>query len=367
MASGDAVSPETDAEERVMHIIDTDNVNGAYRAGMNLLNRSGTIEESRAGRVIVTPTPVTTLYRRPTERMLFDPVRDANPFFHIMESVWMLAGCNDGRWLDTYVRDFSSRFAEPDGLIHGAYGHRWRLHFGVDQLIRIRDLLYNDPGSRRAVLTMYDPRTDGDMEKRDIPCNTQVFFRVTRPPEPNLCGDMTMTVCNRSNDIIWGAYGANAVHMSIMGEIVAGLAGACLSSYYQISNNFHAYLDIFTRMHTTERSETADPYRWMVDSRPIIRKGEKQCMREEALSVLEDCVTFVSTPESEFLRVDGVKFRSSWFREVVLPMKITHALWKLGSSNEAIDSLDSIQASDIRTACQLWLSRRLVSRKTVVH
>ena len=31
----------------------------------------------------------------PTKELLFDPDRDANPFFHFMEGLWMLAGFND--------------------------------------------------------------------------------------------------------------------------------------------------------------------------------------------------------------------------------------------------------------------------------
>ena len=50
-----------------------------------------------------------------------------------------------------------------------------------------------------------------------------------------------MTVCNRSNDMIWGAYGANAVHMSILMEYVAVAVNAPMGSYYQISDSFHIY------------------------------------------------------------------------------------------------------------------------------
>jgi hypothetical protein len=47
---------------------------------------------SRAGDVLVAPHPVMSVTSIPTERVLFDPARDANPFFHLFESLWMLAG-----------------------------------------------------------------------------------------------------------------------------------------------------------------------------------------------------------------------------------------------------------------------------------
>ena len=126
-----------------MLVVQTRNVNHAYRQGVQLLLSQGDRETSRAGDVLVMNQPVTTVYSRPIERVLFDERRDANPFFHLAESIWMLAGRRDGKWLDTYVKDFSSRYAEPNGDIHGAYGYRWRNHFnGCDQLITIGEMLY---------------------------------------------------------------------------------------------------------------------------------------------------------------------------------------------------------------------------------
>ena len=50
-----------------------------------------------------------------------------------------------------------------------------------------------------------------------------------------------MSIVNRSNDMIWGAYGANAVHMSMLLEYMAAMTGFQVGIYYQISNNLHAY------------------------------------------------------------------------------------------------------------------------------
>jgi hypothetical protein len=48
-----------------------------------------------ATKVLVSQTPVVTCYSAPTQRVLFSPMRDANPFFHLMEALWMLAGRDD--------------------------------------------------------------------------------------------------------------------------------------------------------------------------------------------------------------------------------------------------------------------------------
>jgi thymidylate synthase len=212
------------------------NVAEALPKGLALLKKVGQEEDSRAGRVLVAPCPVMTVYDQPTERVLFAAERDANPFFHLAEALWMLAGRNDAAFLNQYVRDFGARFAQPNGVVHGAYGHRWREHFGRDQLDSIVTTLSAEPLSRQAVLTMWDPEADlGIKGLKDRPCNTQAYFRVHGHR-------LHMTVTCRSNDIIWGAYGANAVHFSILQEYLAARLGIGVGNYYQLSNNFHAYL-----------------------------------------------------------------------------------------------------------------------------
>ena len=68
------------------------------------------------------------------------------------------------------------------------------------------------------------------------PCNTQIYFWSRN-------GKLNMTVANRSNDMIWGAYGANAVHMSFLQEYVASMCGVKCGIYTQFTHNLHAYLD----------------------------------------------------------------------------------------------------------------------------
>jgi hypothetical protein len=215
------------------------NVCQALPQGVDLLVVSGTEQPSRDGPVLVAPEPVTTEYERPCERVLFSATRDANPFFHLFESMWMLTGSNDARWLDTYVRDFSARYAEADGTQHGAYGHRWRSHFDRDQLHDAIEVLRADPNSRQAVVGMWDPAADLGGSVRDRPCNLSVALRgrVRRGQR-----ELDITVFCRSNDIWMGAHGANAVHMSILQEYLAAHLGWPVGHYWQVSSDYHIYL-----------------------------------------------------------------------------------------------------------------------------
>ncbi|MFA7162018.1 MAG: hypothetical protein WC083_05555, partial [Candidatus Methanomethylophilaceae archaeon] len=119
------------------------NVNEAFRGLVDGV-ASGRIptrrETSRAGDVLRIPEPVLVAYERPWERVLFNPARDCNPFFHLLESFWMLRGARDVRtvaWANSRMREFS----DDGNVFHGAYGYRWRNHFGFDQLADIIDEL----------------------------------------------------------------------------------------------------------------------------------------------------------------------------------------------------------------------------------
>lgn len=207
----------------------------ALRSGVLFLADTGLVSESRNGPVLRAPGPVITEYMLPRRRVVFDPLRDANPVFHLMESLWMIAGRRDVAPLLEYNSTFD-QFAEEDGNQHGAYGYRWRRHFGFDQLESAILQLRENPLSRQVVLQMWSAEDDMNVIKRDRPCNTTIYFDFVNDA-------LNMTVCCRSNDMVLGAYGANVVHMSILHELVASGSKLKLGSYYQFSNNFHAYTE----------------------------------------------------------------------------------------------------------------------------
>jgi thymidylate synthase len=238
--------------------INARNVNTALEDGLNILEQHGIKSDSRNGAVLVAPWPMITVTRNPTERVLFSGLRDANPFFHLAEAFWMLAGANDTQSLTRFVPRMAD-FSDDGKTLNGAYGHRWRWHFGNDQLMTAIQELRNNPSSRRVVLAMWDGGTKikvfdedtgcesayaeiGDLDKaikgsKDVPCNTHIYF------DANKAGLLDMTVCCRSNDAVWGAHGANAVHFSVLHEFVARAAKLPLGKMYQFSNNYHIYTD----------------------------------------------------------------------------------------------------------------------------
>ncbi len=328
------------------------NVNNAFVQGMEMLKTNGVLDSSRVGDVIVLPYPVTTTYERPIERVLFSEQRDANPFLHLLESLWMLAGHNDVAYLTKFTKTFKG-FSDDGVTLNGAYGYRWRHHFGGDQLDWVINELRQNPNSRRATLQMWDAAVDpwvASQGSKDVPCNTNIYFRA-RPGN-----GLDMTVCCRSNDIIWGAYGANAVHMSMLHEYVARCCNMNIGVYYQVSNDFHAYVDLFEKYRIDDLAEEHkrhNPYGeasavplWL-----MINGAEKETWDM-------DLAMFMEEPTA-------VGFRNIFFRRVAVPMMAAHTAWKGGDIEAALEICEQMPDDlDWRLAAETFLHRRIKRRES---
>jgi thymidylate synthase len=321
-----------------MYVVYASNPDQGLYNGLRLLHEEGRRMDSRVGPVIAAPRPVTTVYSTPRDRVSLSALRDANPFFHLMEAVWMLAGRNDVEFVAKYAARMSE-FSDDGVTLNGAYGYRWRKHFDIDQLRWIAEDLKRDPNSRRAVLSMWDPRVDIDLAAKggkDVPCNTQVYFRLQTS---NL---LDMTVTCRSNDVVWGAYGANVVHFSVLLEAMAALIDCGVGIYYQVSNNYHAYIEredtkkLFARAHE------------LLEPRP-----------EMARVPIEDSI---------FTEIDDTSgWASNFFlKTVVQPMLLAHNEHKQGDTKAALSRLAGSRI-DWHVAGARWLERRLLNQKVAAE
>jgi hypothetical protein len=332
-----------------MLLLHNRNVEENYDVGVRQVRHIGAKSLSRAGEVLVAPYPVMSVYDNPTERVLLDPKRRANPFFHLFEALWMLSGSRDATLLDTYVSDFSKRFAEEGGGQHGAYGARWRSWFGTDQLNYVVGALEKDPNDRRVVISMWDTRTDlGNNVKKDLPCNTHIYPRIVD-------GRLDLTVCCRSNDIIWGAYGANAVHFSVLQEYLAGRIGVRIGRLYQLSNNWHAYTDVLDKVAPKEYDPICDYYRTeTVWPRPM---GEYWPAWDEDLKAYMEWHANLCEGSWAFDNPSSWVYKNRWFAEVAIPMAVTWWAHKqnFNKINPRLEAAE-IKASDWRAAALMWLS-----------
>jgi thymidylate synthase len=329
-----------------MKIIKARNVCQALPQTIGYLFDFGKEENSRAGRVLVSPTPMIIETLQPRERVLFSPLRDANPFFHIAEAIWMLGGKQDAKFLDRFVHDFSSRYAEKDGTLHDAYGYRWRFAFGFDQLKEVILKLKKNPLDRQCVIQMWDSRAtrlnDLKGQWKSRPCNTNIFLRINE-------NKLDLTVCCRSNDMLWGAHGANAVHFSVLQEYLAAALEIEVGTMYQLSNNAHIYLDAVKHMESKVELLFDDRYKNGISPPfPIFTEPE---------FVEEDIESFVDNLESNKLAFND--YANPWFSNTLCRMMIAHSLFKEKKYNEALEASANIKATDWRLACMEWIKRRI--------
>lgn len=331
---------------------------------------------SRAGDVIQYLRPATITFESPRNRVLINSARDANPFFHLYEAMWMLAGRNDVASPVNYNSKFG-QFSDDGKIFNGAYGYRWRHAVfywypernGFDQLDILIKHLIDKPDSRRAVLQMWN--VEDDLLKidssKDVCCNTAVYFTLRevsswdRDHFSDTCY-LDMTVTNRSNDLIWGMLGANVVHFSFLQEYVAGCLGVSVGRYHQFTNNLHVY---------TNNNSGWHPEEWLQADTEVIQAGRTTLLKGVTKEEFDREVNeFVDANDGRTF-IDPNRYKSDFLRLVAQPMLNTYAQYKLqkeadypmyGDRSRARnwrDYVNKIGAEDWRRAAELWIGKRL--------
>lgn len=333
-----------------------------------------------------------TEYTHPQERVLFNTVRDANPFFHLMEALWIMDGRDDVAFLNQFNSNIST-FSDDGKTFNAPYGYRLRKHFKdtragaydydrgsgtiegaqpFDQLTEVIALLQRDPDTRRAVLCLWDPVTDLNRESKDIPCNDLVCFKLRE-------GILDMTVMNRSNDAVWGAYGANAVQFSFLHEFVACALNCRVGTYRQISDSFHVY----TNQAAWQRLQSV----WQNDDQSVVDSAFENPYIDRYGRVVFDMLPMMPRHVTEwepgvptwlawleqnhlFLNDSLGKYQGRlmpFFHSLAVPVMTAWRVYKGADiepdKNERIEHaqeilINRVEAQDWAAACVQWLQRR---------
>jgi len=329
-------------------VINVENVHTALPEVLHQLDLKGVKRESRNGPVIMFPDPVAIVYKHPTQRVIRWEQRDANPFFHFFESLWMLNGQRDVAFVEQFASNMAS-YSDDGRVFNAAYGHRWRQWFQVDQIATIIEALKADKDSRRQYLDIWDGHHDLGLQSKDLPCNVGATLQV------NDRGALDMVVHNRSNDIVWGALGANAVHFSMLQEFIASAVGVPVGRYWQVSSNLHAYEKTLAGVHDLAdlaadgyRTQYSNPYKaGVVEPYEIMSVDYKTWQQDLSIFMKEGPI---------------IGFREKFFRQVATPLWQAHKAFKtntgLAKYEVPMEILDQCRAADWRMACQEWIQRR---------
>ncbi|MGI9141969.1 MAG: thymidylate synthase [Fluviibacter sp.] len=249
-----------------------------------------------------------------------------------------------GRRDVAFLQQFNSKIGQysDDGKVfNAAYGYRLRTHFGRDQLVEVIQLLRRDPTTRQAVLQIWDP-ADLTKKTKDKACNVEVVFD-TRG------GRLNMSVFNRSNDAWYGAYGANAVHFSILQEFVACSVGLRAGVYRQVSNNLHLYTELYDAKKYIDLPPDPEAYdhysAGVVRPSPLMLNGEFK-------SFLQDCERFCQDPFEP-----SAVYVHPFLKHVAQPMAMVSRVRKTGAG-DGRGYAAKILSEDWRRATMEWIVRR---------
>lgn len=126
------------------------------------------------------------------------------------------------------------RFSDDRLAITGSnYGQRlFRPRPGLDQVESCVRLIRQDPNTRRAAMTVYQPE-DAGRESGDIPCT----FGVLLGPRD---GRLHQTVVMRSNNA-WHLLPYNIFEFTLLGEVIASEVNLELGTYHHFAVSMHLY------------------------------------------------------------------------------------------------------------------------------
>lgn len=331
------------------------NTNELAPAVYDKMLKHGIDVNTRNGPARRLPGVTTITIRHPWERVNFGVERDANPFFHLIEAMAMLAGDqgNDVELLSFFAKNML--LYSDDGVSYNAfYGTRMRKYETVnsseymeytDQLKAVCKILHADPESRQACICLWDPDLDLGTQTKDKACNVFMTFEVEN-------GRVNMTSFNRSNDAIFGGVtGANVVHFSFFLEYVACALDLEVGVWHHSSANLHVY-------HSNPK--------W-----PAVAADDlRNLMYPDAVQIrlFKGYADDFDTSVSKFLAelkgningsCDGFSFNANMFiASTCIPMAVAFIAWKHGEKQLAYDMLKTVQSSDWKIAGLLWFKRR---------
>lgn len=240
----------------------------------------------------------------PDERVVILPHRNDNIFAKIAETLWVIGGRSDLKFLQFYLpRAFM--FSDNGRTWRGGYGPRLRHYCGcnncVDQVEECLRLLNDDNSSRRAVMSLFDPSEDY-VNSKDIPCNNWLHWLIRD-------GRLSLNVAQRSSDVMWGFSGINLFEWSVLQEMMANWTNTVVGRLDYYFSSLHLYEQHYER---AEKVVKADP-KMTVYEFENVHKAQFQTgfdmlgMKLETIFVYEETMRkgkgiFEPTLQDEFLQ-----------------------------------------------------------------
>ncbi|MGM3175180.1 thymidylate synthase [Dickeya lacustris] len=323
------------------------NITTALVSTLNNILKNGSHVGSRDQEQIEVLSTLTKI-TKPSERFLVIPGRNNNVFAQVAETMWVLAGRNDLEFLDNYLPR-AIEFSDDLKTWRAAYGPRLRKWNGtVDQLQGVIKRFQEDPLTKRAVISIFDPESDY-RETKDVPCNNWLHFI-----QRNGCLDLHVTV--RANDAIWGFSGINFFEWSVLHEIIAKTMGWRVGNISWYVGTFH----IYSRHYSTAKkiSQIEKPismYECGVHPTVITTTVDEL---DNVLELFFKSEELSRSGEFNKASIIAKEISDPFFRNSAILMKIYNAI-KLNIDKDITSSyLNELGQSDFRIAAIEYLSRK---------
>jgi thymidylate synthase len=173
----------------------------------------------------------------------------------IQELLWFLSGHTDNQWLNERqvtiwdewaTPEQCARFGRKPGDLGPVYGHQWRnfgatlqpdgtyARDGVDQIRRLVDDLRANPGSRRHIVTGWNPREADQVALP--PCHTLFQFHVSGD------GRLSCQLYQRSADLFLGVP-FNIASYALLTQLIAQVTGLRPGHFVHTLGDAHIYLN----------------------------------------------------------------------------------------------------------------------------
>lgn len=167
-----------------------------------------------------------TLILREPEHCFPQIGRKANIAIGIAEGLQLVAGISDPRLMERITPNFK-RYQDGSAF-WGAYGVRT-----ASQIPQAIEKLRQDPNSRQAVVTMWDPAYDNVAGRADYPCTVSITFRIRD-------GKLEQKTHMRSNDA-WMGVPYDILQFTTLQHTVANVLDMSVGPYVHHVDSMHLY------------------------------------------------------------------------------------------------------------------------------
>lgn len=158
-----------------------------------------------------------------------------------LELIWFLNGDSNVRWLQERGVRIWNEWADENGELGPVYGVQWRSWpapngEAIDQISQVMDSLTHSPGSRRHLVSAWNP---GQLDEMALPaCHALFQFHVQ--PEEHGPGKLSCQLYQRSADMFLGVP-FNIAEYALLTMMMAQQLGYNLGDFIWTGGDVHIY------------------------------------------------------------------------------------------------------------------------------